>query len=223
VQEDDRLVSPDAPLPDVVDHPGRRLRRVDRVDDDALGPGEEPDRLARRGRRDGVARADVLVVDDHLLRGEPQVHAEQLVQEQVALKLVVLAPAEHQDAPQPEPARRRGRLPGVVGLGRAHRQNHIRALAPGVGHQVLQLPGLVPAEGQAGQVVSLDQNPGTAQRGAQPGRLVQRSRQRREPQPRYLLQWHPRRLHAPELVVAMIPDGPATVELATGPSRLQAI
>ena len=45
----------DDPAPQVVDHRRRRLRRVDRIDDQPLGLREQADRLVRGRRRDRVA------------------------------------------------------------------------------------------------------------------------------------------------------------------------
>ena len=63
VPEDDRAREP--AVADARDQPGQRLRRVDRVDEDALGPGEElasPRRPPAVGR--AVAVAELVVLED---------------------------------------------------------------------------------------------------------------------------------------------------------------
>ena len=69
------------------------------------------------------------------------------------------------------------RLHGVVGLCAADGQHVRRALRQGVGHEEFQLADLVPAEGQAGQVVALEPDRRPTQRLRQPLGLHEGRRQ----------------------------------------------
>src|SRR5690606_957866 len=106
---------------------------------------------------DGLGPA-VLVADAELRPDEPDLGAHDARQQDVA-HLVVdrVGPVDpallDEDGLHAEPGRGRRDLPGVVGLHAADGHQRVGALAEGVGDQVLQLAGLVAAEGQAAVAV----------------------------------------------------------------------
>ena len=74
-----------------------------------------------------------------------------------------------------------GDLPGVVGLHAADRDERVGALGERVGHEVLELAGLVAAEGEAAvHVLALHPDAGAAEVGAQPVDRMDRARPERQ-------------------------------------------
>ena len=133
--------------------------------------------VAERAGRVGAAAGDR--VDAAPLRPEPvgdrlhdRVHvaaarvplgggAVQVVEEDVAVPVVVrvvrAGPVLQQDmARHPEAGGEGGGLAGVVRLGGTLRHHQVRTLCLGLGHQELELAGLVAAGRQPGAVVALD-------------------------------------------------------------------
>jgi len=111
--------------------------------------------------------------------------AEEVVEQVVALpRRIRLSRGQHQRDVEARHPRRRGRHPRVIRLHSAGRHDGRRAEPPRVGDQKLQLPRLVAAERQTGEIVALEQNAGTArgsaERGAQSDSLGQRRRQHRQ-------------------------------------------
>src|SRR5205814_6648882 len=95
--------------------------------------------------------------------GELAVRPDEVVQEQVALRLGAgRAAAEVEPALQPEPGATRGRLPAVVRLHPGAPHDDVAALFERVAEQELVVPRLVPAEQQPGAVVALPEHADTA-------------------------------------------------------------
>ena len=153
-----------------------RLLRARLVDLAALGP--QLVRLVREGLAVGPPAG--LVVDGH-------VGAEEAHQQVVALHLLVVDAAHRpQDQVQLEAQAGAGgrHLPAVVGLHGGAGDDHLGALLQGVGQGELEHARLVAAEGQARQVVALDEDVGAAELGAEPGhRLQGRGAHRGQPHP----------------------------------------
>ena len=82
---------------------------------------------------------------------------EQLIQQKIGGCLPWPIAGQDQAAFKAEAGGRGGGLPAVVGLDRTGGDEHVRALSLRLGDEKLQFTGLVPAEGQAGLVVALDQ------------------------------------------------------------------
>ena len=59
-----------APRPDAVDEPGQRLRGVDRIDQDALGPGEEAGGRVGGSGGSAVAGAQLVVIEPDRVVGD---------------------------------------------------------------------------------------------------------------------------------------------------------
>lgn len=56
------FVAAETASPDHADQAGHGLAGIDRIEQDALGPGQQPDRLDHLRRRQAVAGADVTVI-----------------------------------------------------------------------------------------------------------------------------------------------------------------
>ena len=82
---------------------------------------------------------------------------------------------------RPSLRRDRRHLPGVVGLHPADGDERVGALGQRVRHEVLELAGLVAAEGEAGvDVLALGPDPGAAEVVGQPVERVHRARAERQ-------------------------------------------
>ena len=124
---------------------------------------------------------------------EVNLGAKEMVEQQVALDLGrVRSRGQDEARAEPDHPARRCRHPGVVGLHATGRDEHRGAFAQRIGDEELQLAGLVPPAGEAGEVVALDEDPGrtpvAAEGVPEPPKLVKRRRQGGEPESRKTLQ-----------------------------------
>ena len=89
----------------------------------------------------------------HHFHGGP----EDVIQQQIALDGIgFLVPRQHQVAVETQFGAGGGGLSAVVALRAGALDDYVRALVHRIANGVLQLPGLVPTEGEAGAVVPLD-------------------------------------------------------------------
>ena len=85
--------------------------------------------------------------------------AEQVVEDQIALGTLRRVPVDHAVAGHAVPGRSCGGHAHVVALEGPAGDQGVAAPGPGVGHQELELAGLVAAAGQAGEIVPLHPEP----------------------------------------------------------------
>ena len=177
----------------------------DRVEEDAhlllllldlvgpVGEAEAAEPVVGRARRDAVrlaaARADVVErlvpavaeADVEARRVEPDLGPHDPRQQDVADAVVDgVGPVDprllHEDGLEAELRGDRGHLTGVVGLHAADRHERVGALGERVGDDVLELAGLVAAEGQAAvDVLTLGPDLRAAEVRAQPRQRVDRA------------------------------------------------
>ena len=113
--------------------------------------------------------------------------SQQVIHQQVALDVVRLVTLKHEDRAQTELVASAHRLSGGVRLQVEPDDDRIRLLRHGAREAKLQVSKLVSAESDAGQVVALDEDPGSipaAQRAGQVRRFGERRRLRDERYPR---------------------------------------
>ena len=109
--------------------------------------------------------------------GEHHLRAQQMVEQQVAVPDGGRVAAQHDDAPQAASGCGCSRLPAVVGLHPADGDQGVRSLAKRLGHREFELARLVPAAGQTGQIVALDEQARPPQCPRQTRQLLQRGRE----------------------------------------------
>ena len=100
-----------------------------------------------------------------------------MVEQQVASPDSDRVPAQHDDAAQAASSCGCGRLPAVIGLHPADGDQGVRSLAKRLGHGEFELARLVPAAGQTGLIVALDEQTRPPQCLRQTRQLLQRGRE----------------------------------------------
>ena len=144
-----------------------------------VGPAAGSPKLGRLLLQERLQALDRVEVHDRHVR------TQELHQEQVALEPRTLLAVQEDDRDlQPQLARGGRHLPAPVALGVGAGHHRVAALAQDVGEDELELPGLVAAHREAGEVVALDPDLGAAQRRRQTLAALQRCRECRQPHPR---------------------------------------
>jgi hypothetical protein len=118
----------------------------------------------RHNALDGL-REETIAVAAIGCRDDPR--TKKVIEQQIPGGIGGTLAGQHQDAVHPA-ASRRGGLATVVGLPGTRGDEGPGPLRLCFGHQELQLAGLVAAEGKAGLVVALDEEPRAAEQGGEP-------------------------------------------------------
>ena len=102
--------------------------------------------------------------------------SQEVHQEEIALDGLSLPTPLHQDVLHAHLGAGGGKHAGVVRGPGVGINVYVTPLGQGIADAELHVTGLVPTEGQTGQVIPLDEDAGAAQRLAQPGAFLKRGR-----------------------------------------------
>ena len=116
------------------------------------------------GERGEVSLVADLTLDRVVVEGRADHVAQKQVSHAPMLESCRRGPVVvHEHAPEPHPCRRGASLPRVIRLDGSYRDEGVRTDLEGIADDELELPSLVAAAGQPGEVIALDPDLGAAE------------------------------------------------------------